>query len=143
MLAPESPDAALESLLGQIADEFTRRHRRGERPTVAEYADRHPELADLLAEILPAIRALSPADTPAGRDTPAGPAAAPLPRLPADYEVLAELGRGGMGVVYQARDRALGRIVALKVLRSPDAADLGRFRSEAQAVARLQHPNVV
>ncbi|HKB06440.1 MAG TPA: protein kinase, partial [Gemmataceae bacterium] len=149
MAAPESPEAALESLVGQIADEFTRRLRRGERPTTAEYADRYPELAELLAEILPAVQALNPAggaalaETPATRDTRADRAVIPpAPRL-ADYEVLGEIGHGGMGVVYKARHRALGRVVALKVLRSHDAADLERFRTEAQAVAGLQHPHVV
>ena len=61
MIAPESPDAALESLVGQIADEFTRRHHRGEAPRLEEYTERYPELAGLLREILPAIQALSPA----------------------------------------------------------------------------------
>src|SRR5439155_13995360 len=138
-----SPDA-LESLVGQIADEFTRRHHRGEGPRVEEYADRYPELADLLREILPTIQALGPAaETPRARETPGGGADFPPPLHVDEYEVLGEVGRGGMGVVYKARHRGLGRVVALKVLRSDAAADLARFRGEAQAVARLQHPNIV
>jgi len=66
-----------------------------------------------------------------------------LPAIPG-YEVLGELGRGGMGVVFKARDTRLKRLVALKMIRgTPDPRDLARFRAEAEAVARLQHPNVI
>ncbi len=68
----------------------------------------------------------------------------PLPRVPG-YEILRELGRGGMGVVYLARHLGLNRLVGLKMLPTAQAtADgLARFRTEAQTLARLQHPNVV
>jgi WD40 repeat protein/serine/threonine protein kinase len=138
-------------LLEQLAEDFIERHRRGERPALTEYTDRHPELGDAIRDLFPALvklEALKP-----GSGDPTGPFAphsalaegARLKRL-GDYRILREVGRGGMGIVYEAEQESLGRHVALKVLPSGallDPKQLGRFEREAKAAARLHHTNIV
>jgi WD40 repeat protein len=89
----------------------------------------------------PGVLALTGAESP----EPPAPREPPLPTVEG-YEVLGELGRGGMGVVYQARHILLNRPCVLKMILAGNYADaraIARFRAEAEAVARLQHPNVV
>jgi WD40 repeat protein len=133
--------------LGQIADEFVEAFRQGKRPAVEEFVRRYPAHAEQIREMLPALVLMEKARTaadPPGARRPAA-AAAPLQQL-GDYEILREVGRGGMGVVYEAQQLSLGRHVALKVLPAHallDPRQLGRFQREARAAARLHHTNIV
>jgi serine/threonine protein kinase/tetratricopeptide (TPR) repeat protein len=139
-----SPDAQLDL----IYNEIVLREEDGEAPQPAEYEGRFPALAAEIRRLFEVHRALGqpPSSPSANTDHPlqSGPAAAP-PAIPG-YEILGELGRGGMGVVYRARQLSLGRIVALKTL-TPEPREQSerraRFLTEARVVARLQHPNIV
>jgi eukaryotic-like serine/threonine-protein kinase len=129
----------------ELAEAFLERYRRGERPGLTEFTERAPEHADEIRELFPALvlmeQAVPAAAVPAGGPT----LTAPLERL-GDYRVIREIGRGGMGIVYEAEQEALGRHVALKVLPAAAASDsrcLLRFRREACSAARLHHTNIV
>jgi serine/threonine protein kinase len=127
--------------IGELAELFLARHRRGEHPTVEDDAAAHPELAGEIRRLFPALllmEELKPAAT--DDDFTSAPA-----RL-GDYRILREVGRGGMGVVYEAEQESLGRRVALKVLGAHgprDPKQLLRFQREARAAAKLHHTNIV
>src|SRR6516165_1869259 len=98
--------------LGLIADEFVEAFRQGQRPSVEEFAARYPAHADEIRDMLPALalmeQAKSAGDSPAPpRQAPASAATPPLRHL-GDYQILREVGRGGMGVVYEAQQLSLG-----------------------------------
>ena len=133
----------------QLAEEFAERFRRGERPSLTEYTDRYPDLAGDIRELFPALLEMeqlsSVGDQCTGPQMRAAPGSPALEQL-GEYRLLREIGRGGMGVVYEAVQESLGRHVALKVLPyhgllSP--IQLERFRREARAAARLHHTNIV
>ena len=87
-----------------------------------------------------------PAPAVAQTVTPVPPVGVSTPPSIAGYDILSEIGRGGMGIIYKARHLATERIVALKMISAGTQAsesDLARFRTETEAVSRLHHPNIV
>jgi WD40 repeat protein/serine/threonine protein kinase len=135
---------------GQIADEFVEAFRQGKRPSVEEFARRDPAHADEIRDMLPALVLMEQAktaDDSPGQERPAPVSAAALSlQQLGDYQLLREVGRGGMGVVYEAQQLSLGRHVAIKVLPPHallDPRQLGRFQREARSAARLHHTNIV
>jgi serine/threonine protein kinase/Tfp pilus assembly protein PilF len=143
-----------EAVLHLIFNEVVLRERAGEVPCLEEYQKRFPHLAAELELQFTLDRALrselrpQPDVLTSTLKAPVDPQALSAPELESvpGYEVLRELGHGGMGVVYQAWHNSLSRMVALKMIRSGShagAEELARFRTEAEAVARLQHPNIV
>jgi WD40 repeat protein/serine/threonine protein kinase len=134
-----------------LAEEFLDRKRRGEMPTLREYLERHPDLADEIRDLFPALLMVEDLGEDSGGTTGslAGDGAAAVgARLEwlGDYRILREVGRGGMGVVYEAEQESLGRRVALKVLSASALVDINqirRFEREARAAARLHHTNIV
>ena len=125
-------DAERYDLLDRLVEEFAARLRRGERPSLKEYTDRYPELADEIRELFPALVQVEQAEEilPRPGRGASGPTPGSAPSQVGDYRILREIGRGGMGVVYEAEQVSLGRRVALKVL--PWQA--GRDRHGARAV---------
>jgi WD40 repeat protein/serine/threonine protein kinase len=132
---------------GQIADEFVAAFRQGKRPSIEEFIRRYPAYEEEIRTILPTLVLMEKAKSADDPPEPRKPAlAAPPLRQLGDYQILREVGRGGMGVVYEAEQVSLGRHVALKVLPQHallDPRQLGRFQREAKAAARLHHTNIV
>ncbi len=153
----ESGEARLAEIIADLADQLCR----GEEVDIEQVAATYPDVAAELRELWPAVRqtdCIARACTTSLQDnTPSDEfspgqlqsqwlAAQHLPRQFGDYELLEELGRGGMGIVYKARQLSLNRLVAVKMLLGAENAsetERTRFRAEAEAVAGLEHAHIV
>ena len=133
-----------------LAEEFAARIRRGETPAISEYVGRYPDHAEQIQDLFPSIALLEQLGSH-GHDDRNSTSRASHDHLPphhqiGDFEILREIGRGGMGVVYEAIQHSLRRLVALKVLNygavHSDKQGL-RFEREARAAAQLHHTNIV
>jgi serine/threonine protein kinase/tetratricopeptide (TPR) repeat protein len=137
----EAASATRGAELADLVEEFAAKIQAGEVIDPESFAAKHPDHADDLRRLLPAALALV--------DVGQAVIVCEEPRLPwqlGDFRLLREVGRGGMGIVYEATQISLDRRVALKVLPSAAALDerhLQRFKNEAQAAALLQHPHIV
>ncbi len=132
----------LEGRLLAVAQAYQAALEAGRRPDRQSFLDGHPDLADGLAQYLDALDALH-AVAAAPRQA-SGPLAGGS--VLGDFRIVREIGRGGMGVVYEAVQLSLGRRVALKVLPTASGLDerrLHRFKNEAQSAAGLHHSNIV
>jgi serine/threonine protein kinase/WD40 repeat protein len=135
----------------ELAEEFIERRRRGEAPSVEEYAGKFPEHADEIRSLFPALVMMEKLGAESGFYSEAAsdrPRSRPPARLEqiGDFRILREVGRGGMGIVYEAEQESLGRRVALKVLSGHTVVDgeqVQRFEREARSAARLHHTNIV
>lgn len=156
-MAPESLFPEADSV-DRLVTDFVEAHRRGERPAVDEFAARSSAAAQSTANVrgvLSAALALEKLKKhlAASSDLPiteasekSADAESACGRRLGDFQLLREIGRGGMGIVYEAEQLSLARRVAVKVLRNaalPDDARVKRFEREAQAAARLHHTNII
>ena len=149
MTASTSSNKSSDSLLAEIVEEFTNRVQAGEAAAIDEYIQKYPEYAERLRQLLPALALLDEL----GRSLSSSPGRAPtasgedsLSGVLGDFHIRREVGKGGMGVVYEAEQISLRRRVALKVLpfaATMDGRHLQRFHNEARAAASLHHTNIV
>ncbi len=129
--------------LEELASEYIDGLRRGESLSVEDYASMHPQLADEIRDVFPTVAAMEGLQQ---RTQPTAPLSGCPDAQLGDYKVIAEIGRGGMGIVYEAEQVTLGRRVAVKVLPKQalrSERDVQRFHREAQTAAKLHHTNIV
>src|SRR5258708_5248094 len=143
-----SESSAERNPLDILAEEFIARFRAGERPSLTEYIQRRPELAEEIRELFPTLiemECFKPGDQTSDFAS-AADSENSHPAQVGEFRILREIGRRGMGIVYEALQETLGRHVALKVLPAGALADPKRgerFRREARAAAKLHHTNIV
>ena len=131
-----------------LAEEFSQRLKAGESPTIEEYVAKYPQHADVIRAMFPSIKMMERVSKQERTEQDFDRRTRKLTdqKKLGDFAIRRELGRGGMGIVYEAVQQSLRRRVALKIL-APHIADsetqLKRFHREAKAAARLHHTNIV
>ena len=148
--SPVESAGSSDARLAELIDELTARLQAGAPIDLEACLREHPEHAERLEKLLPALRMLADASASRSGGASTGPAgdddSAPRLGEVGDFRLVREVGRGGMGVVYEAQQLSLNRRVALKVLpfaAALDARQLQRFKNEAQAAACMHHTNIV
>jgi serine/threonine protein kinase/Flp pilus assembly protein TadD len=139
---PPQPRAAV---LEDLVEELTNRIQAGEAVDADALAARYPEHAGAIHDLLPALQVLAGMSAATGEPGASATGDEPARTL-GDFRLIREVGRGGMGIVYEAEQVSLGRRVALKVLpfaATMDPRHLQRFHNEARAAAGLHHTNIV
>ncbi len=134
--------------LGLLAEEFLESTRRGTPADIESYCATYPHLADRIRAVFPTLLAVEQCVAPSTSQAQAieDVTSSPIPSRIGDFQIIREIGRGGMGIVYEAVQQSLGRRVALKVLpvgASISSHNLQRFRRESRAAAKLHHSNIV
>ena len=146
MNSPNTPHPDPDAQLADLLESLLERSAAGEPIDIEHEARNVPELAEELRQLWAMVHVAAEFSTLAGDDLePPAPLQA-MPESIGEYQLLEELGRGGMGVVYRAHQASLDRDVAVKMILRGDWAsgiDLARFHSEAESAARLEHPNIV
>ncbi len=134
--------------LYELVEEFSNRLSRGDPASVDEFVDSHPDYAEVLRSVLPAISALEQFNesTGAHRRLEEAHGRNLVPHVLGDYRIISQIGQGGMGYVYEAEQISLDRRVAVKVLPFAGMLNknqLQRFINEARSAASLHHPHIV
>ncbi|HEY7330616.1 MAG TPA: protein kinase [Gemmataceae bacterium] len=157
-MIPPTQTEDRDQRLAQLLADLSEQRRRGQTPDIDAVAAKHPDLAAELRELWGAVMLAEefvhpliggrkpPEVTLRGLTSPDQSGAPPISQSFGDYDLLEEIGHGGMGMVYKAHQRSLNRTVALKMILRGELAtpqDRTRFRTEAQAAAHLEHPNIV
>lgn len=143
---PSFASTANQDPVELIASEFLDRVHKGENPTVDEYVAKYPALAEEIRDLFPAMLAMEQLKADKSGMNPRGVSGGlTLSRL-GDFRIIREIGRGGMGIVYEAEQLSLKRRVAVKVLPKQALLNLkhaARFQREARTAANLHHANIV
>src|SRR5262249_30210194 len=137
------------ALVIDLAEEFIERFRRGERPSLKEYTDNHPDLAAEIRKVFPAMAMMEHIaladESLGGQASEVTQTTEDLKQI-GDFRIIRQVAHGGMGVVYEAEQVSLGRHVALKLLPRNALLDVKqkrRFEREARSAAKLHHTNIV